>query len=187
MPSTTERQRSQMDIQPELQAKVNAIAGFQTAVIPRPSLPGSGGGLPLQFVIQSDADYDADRSTRRSAVNSAIVPADSFLFMMKEVEFTRPKATLVIDRNRAADLGISMENIGRQSGCVYWEDSYINRLICRDAATKLYPRWTICPASIPASSTIIICARLPAARCRLHRLCILRNRWNPASGPSSSS
>ncbi len=44
------RPRSQMDVQPELQGKLQQIAGFQTAVFPRPSLPGSGGGLPVQFV-----------------------------------------------------------------------------------------------------------------------------------------
>src|SRR5690606_18090083 len=57
LPPTSQRERSQMDIQPKLQDKVNGIAGFKTAVIPRSSLPGSGGGLSLQFVIKSDADY----------------------------------------------------------------------------------------------------------------------------------
>jgi multidrug efflux pump len=138
MPSTTERQRSQMDIQPELQDKVNDIAGFQTAVIPRPSLPGSGGGLPLQFVIQSDADYAQIDQLADELVNSAM-GSGQFSFLMKEVEFTRPMATLVIDRNRAADLGISMEEIGRNLAALLGE-SYINRFNLQGRSYKVIPQ-----------------------------------------------
>jgi multidrug efflux pump len=138
MPSTTERQRSQMDIQPELQNKVDEIAGFQTAVIPRPSLPGSGGGLPLQFVIQSDADYAQIDQLADELVNSAM-DSGQFSFLMKEVEFTRPMATLVIDRNRAADLGISMEEIGRNLAALLG-DSYINRFNLQGRSYKVIPQ-----------------------------------------------
>jgi multidrug efflux pump len=138
MPSTTERQRSQMDIQPELQAKVDDIAGFQTAVIPRPSLPGSGGGLPLQFVIQADADYARLDQVADQLVNSATA-SGQFSFLMKEVEFTRPMATLVIDRNRAADLGLSMAEIGRNLAALLG-DNYINRFNLQGRSYKVIPQ-----------------------------------------------
>jgi multidrug efflux pump len=138
MPSTTERQRSQMDIQPELQDKVNDIAGFQTAVIPRPSLPGSGGGLPLQFVIQADADYAQLDQIADQLVDSAMA-SGQFSFLMKEVEFTRPMATLVIDRNRAADLGLSMADIGRNLAALL-SDNYINRFNLQGRSYKVIPQ-----------------------------------------------
>jgi multidrug efflux pump len=50
MQPPSQRERSQMEVQPEIQGKLHGIAGFQTAVFPRPSLPGSGGGLPVQLV-----------------------------------------------------------------------------------------------------------------------------------------
>ena len=43
------RKRSQMQVLPEVQGLLSQIAGFQLAVFPRPSLPGSS-GLPFQFV-----------------------------------------------------------------------------------------------------------------------------------------
>lgn len=138
MPSTTLRERSQMDIQPELQAKVNDIAGFQTAIIPRPSLPGSGGGLPLQFVIKTDADYTQIDQIADQLVNAAMA-SGRFSFLRKEVEFTRPKVTLVIDRNRAADLGISMEDIGRNLAALLG-DSYINRFNLQGRSYKVIPQ-----------------------------------------------
>ena len=138
MPSTTERQRSQMEIQPELQAKVDEIAGFKTAVIPRPSLPGSGGGLPLQFVIVTDADYAQLDQVADQLVNSATA-SGQFSFLMKEVEFTRPKITLVIDRNRAADLGLSMADIGNNLAALLG-DSYVNRFSLLGRSYKVIPQ-----------------------------------------------
>lgn len=138
MPPTSARQRSQMDIQPELQAKVNDIAGFQTAIIPRPSLPGSGGGLPLQFVIRTDTDYIQLDQVADQLVNAAMA-SGQFSFLRKEIEFTRPMATLVIDRNRAADLGISMEDIGRNLAALL-SDGYINRFNLQGRSYKVIPQ-----------------------------------------------
>ncbi|MGH8596016.1 MAG: efflux RND transporter permease subunit, partial [Gammaproteobacteria bacterium] len=46
-----ERTRSQMAIQEQLQPKLNAVTGVQASAFPRPSLPGAGRGLPIQFVV----------------------------------------------------------------------------------------------------------------------------------------
>lgn len=138
MPSTTERRRSQMEIQPELQAKVGTIAGFKTAVIPRPSLPGSGGGLPLQFVIVSDADY-ARLDQVADELITAAMKSGRFAFMMKDVEFTRPKTTLVIDRNRAGELGIPMREIGENLAGLLG-DQYVNRFSLQGRSYKVIPQ-----------------------------------------------
>lgn len=138
MPSTFLRQRSQMDIQPELQDKVNQVAGFQTAVIPRPSLPGSGGGLPLQFVIVTDADYTrldqvADQLLERATQSGR------FNFIRKEVNFDRPKATLVIDRDRAADLGFTMQQIGSNLATLLG-GQYVNRFSLQGRSYEVIPQ-----------------------------------------------
>jgi multidrug efflux pump len=138
MPSTTERHRSQMEVQPEVQAKVNQIAGFSTAVFPRPSLPGSGGGLPLQFVIVTDADY-ADLEQVANGLIDTAMKSGQFIFMMKDVEFTQPKATLVIDRNRAADLGLTMSDIGKNLATLLG-GSYVNRFSLLGRSYKVIPQ-----------------------------------------------
>lgn len=112
MPPPDKRQRGQMEIQPELQQKLNNIAGLQIAVFPRASLPGSGGGLPVQFVITTDADYDRLEPLAGELIGRAM-QSGKFVFLQKTVEFTRPKTTILIDRNKAGDLGISMQDIGR--------------------------------------------------------------------------
>ncbi len=111
MPPPSERARSQMEVQPELQQKLDQIAGFQTATFPRPSLPGAGGGLPVQFVIVTDADYERLDSVSDGLIGAGM-QSGKFMFLMKTVEFSRPMTTILIDRNRAGDLGISMRDIG---------------------------------------------------------------------------
>lgn len=138
LPSTSERERSQSDIQPELQAKVGKIAGFQTAVVPRPSLPGSGGGLPLQFVITSDADYK-DLDQVADQVLAKAMQSGKFAFMSKDVSFDRPQTTLVIDRDRAADLGIDMREIGRNLATLLG-GQYVNRFSLQGRSYKVIPQ-----------------------------------------------
>lgn len=138
MPSTFQRPRSQSEIQPELQAKVGQIAGFQTAVIPRPSLPGSGGGLPMQFVMVTDADYTALDQVADQLLEKAM-QSGKFAFLMKDVNFNRPQTTLLIDRDRAADLGINMQDIGRNLAALLG-GQYVNRFSLQGRSYKVIPQ-----------------------------------------------
>lgn len=138
MPSVFQRQRSVSQVVPDLQSKVDRIAGFQSAVIPPPSLPGSGGGLPLQFVITSDADY-AKLDQLADQVLDKAMQSGQFAFLMKDVSFNRPKSTLVIDRDRAADLGISMQDIGSNLATLLG-GQYVNRFSLQGRSYKVIPQ-----------------------------------------------
>jgi multidrug efflux pump len=132
------RQRSQSEVQPEVQGKVGQVAGFQTAVIPRPSLPGAGRGLPLQFVMVSDADYVEMDQVADQLVGRAM-DSGLFAFLQKDIEISRPKATVVIDRDRAADLGISMQEIGRNLATLLG-GNYVNRFSLAGRSYKVIPQ-----------------------------------------------
>jgi len=138
MPPPSERARSQMQVQPELQGKLAGVAGFQTAVIPRPSLPGAGRGLPLQFVIVTDAAYEQLDEMANQLVGRAM-QSGRFMFLQKDIELARPKATLVIDRDRAADLGISMQDIGRNLATLLG-GNYVNRFSLEGRSYKVVPQ-----------------------------------------------
>jgi multidrug efflux pump len=138
LPTPSQRGRSQMQIQPEVQQKLGQVAGLQTAVFPRPSLPGSGGGLPLQFVITSDASYERLDEVAGQLIGTAMASA-RFAFLRKSVEFTRPKTTVVIDRNRAGDLGISMADIGSNLATLLG-DNDVNRFSLEGRSYKVIPQ-----------------------------------------------
>jgi multidrug efflux pump len=138
MPPPSERARSQMQVQPDLQGRLANVAGLQTAVIPRPSLPGAGRGLPLQFVIVTDADYQQLDEMASQLIGRAM-QSGRFMFLQKDIEVARPKATLVIDRDRAADLGISMQEIGRNLATLLG-GNYVNRFSLEGRSYKVVPQ-----------------------------------------------
>ena len=108
----SEREVSQMAVMPQLQEALRGVAGFDIAAFPRPSLPGSTGGLPVQFVITTGNSYeDLDQVT--SELLERAMGSGNFMFLRKTSEFDRPVTTVVVDRDRAGDLGITMEAVGR--------------------------------------------------------------------------
>ena len=138
MEPPSKRPRSQMQVQPEVQDKLAKIAGFQTAVFPRPSLPGSGGGLPVQFVMTSDASYLELNNLANQLIGRAM-GSGQFMFLMKDLQYSRPRTTLVIDRDRAGDLGISMANIGRNLATLLGGND-INRFSLEGRSYKVIPQ-----------------------------------------------
>ena len=137
MPPPSQRTRSQDEVLPEVQGLMSQIAGFQLAVFPRPSLPGSR-GLPFQFVVQTDADFRSLDAVADQLVGRAMA-SGQFQFLRKSIEFSRPKAILVIDRDRAADLGISMADIGRNLATLLGGND-VNRFSLDGRSYKVIPQ-----------------------------------------------
>ena len=137
MEQPSQRARSQMQVLPDVQAKLSQIAGFQMAVFPRPSLPGSS-GLPFQFVMLSDAGFQEMDQIADQLIGRGM-GGGRFMFLRKAIEFTRPKALLVIDRDRAADLGISMADIGRNLATLLG-GNYVNRFSLEGRSYKVIPQ-----------------------------------------------
>jgi multidrug efflux pump len=138
MEPPSQRDRFILEVLPDLQAAVNTIAGMQVGVFPRPSLPGNRGGLPVQFVIQSDGGF-RDLDAYADQLIGAAMQSGLFGFLRKSIEFSRPRATLVIDRNRAGDLGISMADIGRTLSVMLGE-GYVNRFNLEGRSYKVIPQ-----------------------------------------------
>ena len=138
MESPSKRERSQMDVQPEVQGKLQSVAGFELAAFPRPSLPGAGRGLPFQFVLVSDAEY-AELDGLAAQLIGRGMGSGNFLFLRKSIEIGRPRANIVIDRDRAGALGIDMREIGRSLATLVG-DGYVNRFSLAERSYKVIPQ-----------------------------------------------
>jgi multidrug efflux pump len=138
MKSYTERERSQMEIQPQLQGAVSQVAGLNTVLFPMSSLPGSGGGLPVQFVITSDQEYDQLVDIGDQLIGRAM-QSGQFMFLSKSIEFDKPITTIQVDRERAADLGITMADIGRNLSNLL-AGSDVNRFSMAGRSYKVIPQ-----------------------------------------------
>lgn len=106
-----EREQSQKQIQGMIQGQIQKSAGVQAFVFSPPSLPGSGGGLPIQMVLQTTGSaeqvYEVAEAVKRKAMASG-----KFIVVQNSMSFEKPQATIVIDRERAAALGVPVSTIG---------------------------------------------------------------------------
>ena len=130
-----ERTRSQMEVLPELQAKLNEVPGIKAFAINRPSLPGSGSGLPFQFVINAPASYETllDVAER---VKAQVVASNKFAFVDVDLDFNKPELVVDIDREKAAQMGVSMQDIGQTLQTLLGE-SEINRFTIEGRSYKV--------------------------------------------------
>jgi len=106
-----ERERTQMEILPEVQERLSHIPGLQIFGFNLPSLPGTGSGLPFQFVINTPNDYEsllqvADRVKQRA------LESGKFAFLDIDLAFDKPEVVVEIDREKAAQMGVSMQDLG---------------------------------------------------------------------------
>jgi len=107
-----ERERTQQEIQAELQQKLNGVAGLEFFNFGTPPLPGSDAGLPVSFVVASTADFTEVERVGRELLEAAR-ESGLFIFITQTLQINRPEIRVDIDRERAARMGISMEAIGR--------------------------------------------------------------------------
>ncbi len=105
------RDRSQAEIQQDIQARINKVAGVQSFVFAPPSLPGAGGGLPISMVIQSTGPtaqvYEVAEDIKNKAQASG-----KFIIVQNSLAFDTTQVTVTIDRDRAAALNLPADQIG---------------------------------------------------------------------------
>ena len=105
-----ERQESTAELVEKVRADLSALPGVVARPQVRTGLVRSG-GQPLQVVL-GGPDYEElaewrDRMLARMEENPGLFSADS------DYKETRPQLRVEIDRNRAADLGVPVQEIGR--------------------------------------------------------------------------
>ena len=137
MKPVEQRQRSQSQIQGPLFGMLSQIAGLQTYVFPRPSIPTPSRGAPLQFVITTDRSYEELSGVADKLLGTAM-RSGNFMFLQKSIDIDRPTINVDIDRDRAGDLGISMASIGRDLSALLG-GGYVNRFSMEGRSYKVIP------------------------------------------------
>lgn len=118
-----ERTRTANQIQPLLQDGLNKITGAIIAAFQLPPLPGSR-GLPIQFVIGTTESFD-----RLNEVNQALMDkaraSGLFIFLDTDLKIDKAQTSIVLDRDKASELGFTMQNISNALGSAL-SQGYIN-------------------------------------------------------------
>ncbi|MCZ8079934.1 MAG: efflux RND transporter permease subunit [Rhodobacteraceae bacterium] len=111
----SERDRSQAELQADLQGKISAVAGVQAFVFAPPSLPGAGGGLPISVILQSTGPSDRIFEVAEE-IKAAAQASGRFIVVQNSLSYNSTQITLKIDRERAAALNLPARDIGTTLG-----------------------------------------------------------------------
>ena len=133
-----QRKRGTIELLPEVNARINQVAGIYSQTFLRPALPGGGGGAPVQFVVVStDAPERiaqvADELKKRALQSGLFFYADSNL------KFDQPRGDIVFDRNKAADLGVNMQEVANDVGSLLG-GNYVNYFNIQGNSYKVIPQ-----------------------------------------------
>lgn len=130
-----ERERTQMEVLPEVQAQIDKIPGLQVFGFNLPSLPGTGEGLPFQFVINTASDYESLLQVTER-IKAKAQASGKFAFLDVDLAFDKPEVVVDIDREKAAQMGVSMEDLGLTLATLLGE-SEINRFTIEGRSYKV--------------------------------------------------
>ena len=120
-----ERKRTIFAIQQEVADKFSTITGIRAPAFVPPPLP-SAGTFPIEFVITSTADHDeilrfADRLSEE-AMTSGLFAFPPII----DVRIDQAKSEIVIDRDKVASMGLSMQEVGADLSAML-SGNFVNR------------------------------------------------------------
>ncbi len=132
-----ERSRTVTGILPEVQGRVSQIPGIQVFMTTPPALPG-GSNFPVEFVITSTAD-SARLLEIAQTIQSKATASGLFAFPPTiDLKMDQPQATVVFDRDRLADLGIKLSEVGVDLAVATGGD-FVNRFNMDGRSYKVIP------------------------------------------------
>jgi len=106
-----ERVRSQQEISDEVAPTLRKFSGARTIMTQRQTFGNSRGGMPVEYVIQ--ARNLEDLKTILPIFMEKVSQSPTFSAFDLNLKFTKPELTLTINRDKAALLGVSVEDISR--------------------------------------------------------------------------
>ncbi len=136
----SQRDRSAAELLAEIQGRAAAVAGLNTAAFQRPPLPGSTGGLPVQFVIGSTEEPLRVAEVANDLLQRAMA-SGLFLFGDTNLKFDQPQVSIEIDREKAAALGVNMQQVSSDLGSMLG-GGWVNRFAIEGRAYKVIPQVT---------------------------------------------
>ncbi len=132
------RERTVFEIMPEVQQKLHAISGIRMFPVTPPALPG-GGQFPVEFVIASTAEaeqiLDFATQLQRKAMASKMFAFPPLI----DVKMDQHQSEILVDRDKAADLGLSLQQVGSDIGTMLG-GNFVNRFNIAGRSYKVIPQ-----------------------------------------------
>ncbi len=110
-----ERKQTDVQIAAGLNKSLTNNAGLRVMAVTPSPLPSMGGMMPVQFVLTSISSYQdlwqAQEKLYQAAMNSHL-----FMFLSPDWYFDKPQLNFNIDRDKAGQMGINMQDLSDTLG-----------------------------------------------------------------------
>ena len=137
-----ERDETVWDIRGMLARDLPGIAGAGGAAFLQPALPAAGGagafGSPVQFVLGSTEDFQRMNEVVENFVSEAR-NSGLFNYIDHNLKIDQPRSTFVIDRDKAAQMGLNMRDIGGALSAMLG-GGYVNYFALDGRSYKVIPQ-----------------------------------------------
>jgi multidrug efflux pump len=133
-----ERERTVFEILPEVQQKLEAIPGIRMFPVTPSALPG-GGQFPVEFILASTAEPDQILALAQK-IQMKAMQSGMFAFPpVIDVKIDQPQSELIIDRDKAADLDLSLQQVGNDIASMVG-GNFVNRFNIDGRSYKVIPQ-----------------------------------------------
>jgi len=133
-----ERKRDIFKILPEVQQKLQKIPGIRIFPVTPPALPG-GGDFPVEIILASTAEtgqiLEFANTLQMKAMRSGMFAFPPVI----DVKIDQPQSEFVIDRDKVASLGLTLEQIGGDLGGLVG-GGFVNRFDISGRSYKVIPQ-----------------------------------------------
>lgn len=134
----SDRAESQKEISDTINKAAKQLPGINATAYQMPSLPGASGGLPVQFVITSPADFETLYNIG-SKILEKVKASPLFVYSDVNLKYDSGLVQLKIDRNAAGAYGVTMQAIGQTLGSMM-SGGYINRVNIDGRSYEVIPQ-----------------------------------------------
>jgi multidrug efflux pump len=132
-----ERVKSAAELQPVVQREMAGVTGARIVAFQQPPLPGSS-GLPIQFVIQTTDPFDRLDGVAKAFTAEAL-KSGKFIFLDNDLKIDQPQTSVVIDREKTAQLGLKLSDVGGALGTLLG-GGYVNYFGLDGRSYKVIPQ-----------------------------------------------
>lgn len=133
-----DRDRTIFEIMPEVQRGLHNIPGIRMFPVTPPALPG-GGQFPVEVVIASTAEteqiLELVQQLQFKAMRSGMFAFPPII----DVKIDQPQTEFIIDRDKVADLGLNLEQVGADIGSMIG-GNFVNRFDIAGRSYKVIPQ-----------------------------------------------
>jgi multidrug efflux pump len=106
-----DRDVSQEQVKNKVQKEVTNVAGLKAQTFTPPTLPGAGGNFGVQVVVSSTQPPEQMLKVVNNFLGK-LRDSGKFIYTDTNLKYDKPQVTVELDRNKVADLGLNMSDVG---------------------------------------------------------------------------